>query len=98
MTDDEMRIKTISDIRGMRPYYDPSRYVQEDWQGTALDVLKAEHIPAEDRLWIVLHKGWIDDRTLRLFAVWCIRRALARGANPDPRIIAVYEVAERNAS
>ena len=37
-------IKTINDIRELRPCYDPSRYAPEDWQGTALDVLKAEQI------------------------------------------------------
>lgn len=91
-------IKTINDIRELRPCYDPSRYAPEDWQGTALDVLKAEQIPADDRLWVVLHEGWIDERTARLFAVWCARAALQLIDNPDPRSVAACDVAERYAN
>ena len=65
-------IKTLADVRALEPCYDPAKYAPEDWQGTALDVLKAEQIPAADRLWVVLHEDWIDDRVARLFAAWCI--------------------------
>ena len=89
---------TINDIRALRPCYDPSRYLPEDWQGTALDVLNIEACPAEDRLWVVLREGWIDERTLRLFAVWCARQALALVKNPDPRSVTACGVAERYAN
>jgi hypothetical protein len=95
-----MNTFTINSIRAFnpRPCYDPSKYLPEDWQGTAIDVLKATECPAEDRLWVVLREGWIDDRTLRLFAVWCARQALALIANPDPRSLSACDVAERYAN
>jgi hypothetical protein len=89
---------TIDDIRRLEPCYDPDRYLPEDWSGTALDILAVEECPAEDRLWVVLHDGWIDDRTMRLFAVWCARQALGLFDNPDPRSVAVCDVAERYAN
>ena len=63
-------IKTIADIRSLLPCYDPSRYLPEDWQGTALDILKVTDCPAQDRLFVVLQEGWIDHKILRLFAAW----------------------------
>ena len=39
-----------------------------------------------------------NDRTARLFAVWCARNALKLIANPDPRSIAACDVAERYAN
>lgn len=107
-----MKLKTfsVSDIRTLRPCYDPvtgmdddgnvihpGGFVPEGWTGTALDILKIDACPAEDRLWVVLRRGWIDDRTLRLFAVWCAREAQKRVNNPDPRSIAACDTAERYA-
>ena len=90
--------KTIQDIREMDPCYDPMQYLPEDWTGTALDILNVEDAPAQDRLWVVCHQGWIDDRTLRLFAVWCARESMKLADNPDPRSIAACDVAERYAN
>jgi hypothetical protein len=39
-----------------------------------------------------------NERTARLFAVWCAREALKLVANPDPRSIAACDVAERYAN
>jgi len=36
-----------------------------------------------------------NDRTLRLFAVWCARNALAIVKNPDPRSVNAVDVAEK---
>ena len=91
-------IHTISDIRSYDPCYDPAKYLPEDWQGTALDILKVGGCPPQDRLWVVLRNDWIDDRTMRLFAVWCARQALALVVNPDPRSVAACDVAERYAN
>jgi hypothetical protein len=95
-----MKLKkfTIEDIRNMRPCYDPSRYLPEDWCGTALDILNMENAPARDRLWVVLHESIIDDRTMRLFAVWCAREALKKVKDPDPRSVNACNVAERYAN
>ena len=89
---------TVADIRGWEPCYDPTKYVAKDWQGTALDVLRVNECPAEDRLWVVLREDCIDARTLRLFAVWCARRALAQLDNPDPHSVNACDVAERYAN
>ena len=100
--------KTIADIRTLEPCYDPvtgiddegqranDGYLPEDWTGTALDILRVDECPAEHRLWVVSY--WLDDRTLRLFAVWCARQALALIENPDPRSMAACNVAERFAN
>jgi hypothetical protein len=93
-----MNTFTIDDIRSLGPCYDPSRYLSENWTGTALDVLAVEECPAEDRLWVVLHDEWVPDCTMRLFAVLQARQALALVGNPDPRSIAACDVAERHAN
>ncbi|CAK0771990.1 conserved hypothetical protein [Gammaproteobacteria bacterium] len=41
--------------------------------------------------------GW-NDKTLRLFAVWCGREAMKLIPDPDPRSIAACDVAERYAN
>ena len=93
-----MKTYTIDDIRNLdpKPCYDPERYAPEDWTGTLVDILRAEAVPAEDRVWIVT--GFLDDRTNRLFAVWCARNALSLIDNPDPRSIAACDIAERYAN
>ena len=91
---------SIDDIRNFRPRpcYDPSRYLPEGWQGTALDVLDVKDCPAADRLWVVLREECVSSRTLRLFAVWCARQALALVDNPDQRSVAACDTAERFAN
>jgi hypothetical protein len=70
-----MKLKkfTIDDIRNFdpKPCYDPSRYLSEDWSGTALDILAVEEFPAKDRLWVVLHKKCIKPAIIDAFARWC---------------------------
>ena len=74
---------------------------------SALDVLERTDgpwavVPPEDRLWTVAYYGGLSDRLIRLFAVWCARRALEReraaGREPDPRSWSAVEVAERFAN
>jgi hypothetical protein len=106
-----MNIFTIADIRKLEPCYDPvtgcdqegelvhpGGFLPEDWQGTALDILRIDACPAKDRLWLVLREDWIDSRTLRLIAVWCARQLLALVSEPDPRSVNVCNVAERFAN
>ena len=59
---------TINDIRSFKPCYDPTKYLPEDWRGTAVDILRVTACPFEDRLWVVLREELIDAKTLRLFA------------------------------
>ena len=84
---------TIADIRELEPCYDPDKYLSEDWQGTLTDILGVKECPPGDRIWVVTQL--LDDKTNRLFAVWCARQALALVDNPDPRSIAACDVAER---
>lgn len=91
-----MKTITLYDIRKLKPCYDPGRYAPDDWSGTLIDILKAEQIPASDRIWVVTQ--YLGDRTNRLFAVWCARQAIALIENPDPRSIAACDVAEKFAN
>jgi hypothetical protein len=93
-----MKQFTIQDIRSWNPCYDPSRYLSEDWQGNALDILKHTKIPAKDKLWTILHSDQIDSKTLRLFATACARKALSLITRPDPRSLAACDVAEKFAT
>ena len=93
-----MKTFTIDDIRLWAPCYDPTRYLPADWRGTALDILAVKDCPAEDRLWVVLRQECTDKCTLRLFAVWCARQALALIDDPDQRSIAALDTAERFAN
>ena len=104
-----MKTITVNDIRALKPCYDPvtglngdglrcnDGFVAEEWTGTVVDILQDARIPAEDRLWVAI--GLVDERTARLFAVWCAREAIRKyDPNPDPRSIAACDVAERYAN
>jgi hypothetical protein len=64
---------------------------------------KGEHIEKDDKIVVrqarLIRKvdTW-NERTLRLFAVWCAREALALVDNPDPRSADAVSVAERYAN
>jgi hypothetical protein len=47
---------TLDDIRALNPCEDPTEYegVTEEWAGTAQDILSAEQVKPDDRLWVVL--------------------------------------------
>ena len=81
-------------IRSKKPCYNPAIYLPEGWKGNVKDILRHRDIPASDKLWVVLRKDLLNDKTLRLFAVACARRALTRIPNPDPRSIIACDVAE----
>ena len=57
----------------------------------AWDVLKPEWL-----IWVATRNGVLDERTLRLFAVWCARQVQHLMA--DPRSVAAVDVAERFAN
>ena len=64
---------------------------KEEW--TALEILRLDSVSAEDKLWAVLRPEFIDDKALRLFAVWCARQC----NQTDERCINAIDVAERYA-
>lgn len=89
-----MKLKTftIEDIRSWNPCYDPATQLPEGWGGNALDILKRNDVSVDDRFWVVLRKNIIDDKTLRLFAVWCARQV--QHLMKDPRSVSAIDMAE----
>jgi hypothetical protein len=87
---------TITDVRSWSPCYPPERYLAEGVTYTALDILTDARIPDADKLWCVLRPEVLDDKTLRLFAVWCARQI--QHLMTDPRSITALDVAERFAN
>ena len=47
-------------------------------------------------IWVATRRGVLDDRTLRLFAVWCARQV--QHLMTEPRSFAALDVAERHAN
>ena len=93
-----MKSQTISDLRKHDPCYDPTRFLPEDWSGTAVDILKIRTYPAADRIWMVTRPGlFYSDKQLRIFACNCADRALARVKNPDQRSLDAVKIAKRYA-
>lgn len=60
-------------------------------KATALDILRLNRIPEDDRLWITLREDFIPAPILHEFACRCAERALARFDHPDPRSVAGIE-------
>jgi hypothetical protein len=87
---------TIDDIRDLYPCYDPIEKLPSDWSGTIVDLLLEYNVPPQDRIWVVTQ--WISDKINRLLAVWCSRQASAVLDEPDPRLTAACDVAERYAN
>lgn len=87
---------TLEDIRAWGPCYDPSRYLAEDFKGTILDILDDKRIPFEDRLWVIVRAGFVSEKLMRLFAVWCARQV--SHLMKDERSIKALDVAEAYAN
>lgn len=87
------RLYTVEDIHKLKPCTNPTNYVPEGWSGTLVDILGLPNVPHGDKLWVVTKL--LDDKTTRLFAVWCARQALALQINPDIRSIEACNVSER---
>ena len=65
-------LKTLTWANFPDPCYDPQEKYG-DFEGTILDILKDQRIPAEDKIWAATREGILDDKTLRLFACKCVR-------------------------
>lgn len=87
---------TVEMIRKCSPCVDPTCYVTEDWSGTLVDILNMNNVPATDRIWAVTH--FLDNRTNRLFAVWCVRGLLGLAEDLDPRSAEACNVSEKFAN
>jgi hypothetical protein len=91
-----MKPFTYADIVSWEPCYSPSRYLKEDWSGNALDILRIKEIPIKDKFWVVLRQDIIDEKTLRLFAVWCARQT--QHLMKDQRLLTALDVVEKFAT
>jgi hypothetical protein len=89
-----MKLFSLADLRELKPCYDPVRYLPEDWLGTVVDLLQVDACPPTDRIWIATKL--IDEKTARLFFIWCVREDL-KLTNTDPRAFEACDVAERYA-
>ncbi len=52
---------TVPILRSLKPCYDPTRYLPEDWSGTLLDILEHPKIPLDDKLWVAYCPGIYKD-------------------------------------
>jgi hypothetical protein len=89
-----MKQLTFQDIVDMGPCsnHSPDKYIPETWKGTILDILQLPNVAPAEKLWVAYRV--LDDKTLRLFAVACARRALGRITKPDPRSLIAVNMAE----
>ena len=88
-------------IRSFNPCYDPAtKGIPDDETLPVLEWIEKYRavVPANDILWLMLRNGFMSDKDLRLFAVWCAREALKLVENPDQRSIDACNVAERYAN
>jgi hypothetical protein len=46
----------------------------KDWRGTVLDILSREDLSPQKKLWISLRRELLEDKTLRLFSVFCAKQ------------------------
>ena len=90
-----MKTLTWADFAEHRPCYNPAEKYGE-WDGTILDLMQHPKIPNYDKIWAFTRDGIVDDKTLRLFAVGCARRA--QHLMTDERSINALDVAERYAN
>jgi len=89
-----MKQLTYQDIVNMDPcqsHY-PDKYIPITWTGTIIDILRLPNVAPTEKLWVAYKV--LDDKTLRLFAVDCARRALGRVAKPDIRSLIAVNMAE----
>ena len=87
---------TTDIIKSYAPCYCPTKYLDKDWEGSLVDILRMDKVSVLDRLWVARHA--MDDKGNRLFAVWCAREVLKMLSDPDPRSIEACNVAERYAN
>jgi len=52
---------------------------------TIEEIIELQHVPAEDKLWLLLKEEIIPARTLHEFALWCAETALTRANATDER-------------
>ncbi len=90
------RIITINDILPFNPCLSGRLKIPDNAQGTFTDLLDANFLTSSDKIWAC--SKLLDDKTNRLFAVYCAREALKLIPNPDIRSLEACTIAERFAN
>lgn len=101
-----MKLKkaTIEDLISWGPCYGNAkirRIVGGVTEFDALDVLKRDDIRARDRLWVVLRREMLDEKTMQLFSCYAARSVLdiyERDHPGDSRPRTAIDIAERYAN
>ena len=86
---------TIKEIRALGCCYDPSKYLPENWTGTALDIINMSEVPPRDRLWVLCREQFIGAYALGIL------EALSVGMkfnHPDARAFSAAYGFESSAS
>lgn len=87
-----MKTFNVSDIRSWKPCYDPTEYLAESWQGTAIDIVDNKAIPFKDRLWVVLRPELVSVESLKRYALACARSC--EHLSTDARVKACNDATE----
>jgi hypothetical protein len=66
-----MKVLTAKILDSYKPCYPASRYYDDAWQGTVLDIAKDTRIRFSDRLWAVLRDEHVSKNLINLFSQWC---------------------------
>ena len=93
---------TLEFLRDLDPCYDPETIgFTEDLNLTPLQFIEQfeDKVKSKsDIIWLLCRPEFMNDRDLRLFAVWCAREALKLQSKPDERSVLACDVAERFAN
>lgn len=90
-----MKTITVEEFLKFDPCWGKERiraFAGDKLEWSALEILRAEGMSDEDKLWAVLREELIDAATLHEFACRCAERALARVENPDERSVNAIRV------
>ena len=87
-----MKRLTYSDIVALSPCYDPIKHISSTWQGTLIDVLKLQNVPAKDRLWVTVRADFMTDKQLHQYGQACAR--MCETNSDDPRVKVCNDVVE----
>ena len=64
-----MKKLTYETINSFKPCYEPSKYLPLNWEGSSVDLLRMEKIPAKDRLWVVVRHELLTYMQLKLYGL-----------------------------
>ena len=86
-------------IRIFDPCYDPSELGSKESEYlpiiVAVEKYRDKCKNKEDIVWLLCRKEFMNEKDMRLFAVWCAREALKLSENPDQRSLNACDVAEK---